>query len=49
MSNQKSWLGELNGYPVRFVTHFRHWRSGKVIYAKDYGKKAFAIPLKRKK
>lgn len=26
-----------------FVTHFRHWRSGEIIYAKDHGLKAFPI------
>ena len=28
---------------VRFVTQFRHWRSGKMIVASDYGKKAFCF------
>jgi hypothetical protein len=28
---------------VRFVTEFRHWRSGKLIRACDYGKKAFVF------
>lgn len=28
---------------VRFVTQFRHWRSGKLIRACDYGKKAFVF------
>ena len=27
----------------RFIKQFRHWRSGKIIRAKDYGKKAFCI------
>jgi len=26
-----------------FVTEFRHWRSGKIIKASDYGKKAFVF------
>ncbi len=32
---------------VGFVTQFRHWRSGKIIKAEDYGLKAF--PIGRKK
>lgn len=28
---------------IRFVTEFRHWRSGKLIRAFDYGKKAFVF------
>lgn len=31
---------------VIFVKWFRHWRSGKIIYAEDYGKHAFAIRVK---
>lgn len=31
---------------VIFVKWFRHWRTGKVIHAEDYGKQAFAIPVK---
>jgi hypothetical protein len=31
------------GPGVRFVTQFRHWRSGKLIKAEDYGKKAFVF------
>ena len=27
----------------RFIAWFRHWRSGKIIYAKDYGLKGFPI------
>lgn len=33
--------------PVAFVTEFRHWRSGKMIRAADYGHKAF--PIRRRK
>jgi len=29
------------GFRWIFVTEFRHWRSGKVIRAVDYGHKAF--------
>jgi hypothetical protein len=35
-----------DGKAVIFVKSFRHWRSGKIIRAKDYGKDAFAIPMK---
>ncbi len=31
---------------VIFVKSFRHWRSGKIIRAEDYGKQAFAIRVK---
>lgn len=31
------------GRPVRFVTEFRHWRSGEIIRAADYGLKAFPL------
>ena len=31
---------------VIFVKSFRHWRSGKIIRAEDYGKQAFVIRLK---
>lgn len=48
MDTQKSWVGTHNGQPVRFVAWFRHWRSGEIIYAKNYGKKAFIFPLKKK-
>lgn len=30
---------------VIFIKSFRHWRSGKIIRAEDYGKTAFAIPI----
>jgi hypothetical protein len=30
---------------VIFVRWFRHWKTGKIIRAEDYGKKAFAIPV----
>lgn len=32
-----------------FVRSFKHWRSGKIIRAENYGKKAFPIFGKRKK
>jgi len=31
-----------------FVTQFRHWRSGKIIRARDYGLKAFPIRSRKK-
>ena len=34
---------------VKFSDHFRHWRSGKIIYAKDHGKKAFPFPRNKSK
>ena len=43
--SRKSWIGISNGRRVRFVAWFRHWRSGKIIYAKNYGKRAFVFPL----
>lgn len=40
-----------NEYPtdgnVTFVTEFKHWRSGKIIKASEYGLKCF--PIGRKK
>lgn len=27
----------------RFVTFFRHWRTGRIYYAADYGYKAWPI------
>ena len=35
--------GTGNGNKPRFVTSFRHWRSGKLIVASDYGYKGFPI------
>ena len=32
-----------------FVASFTHWKTGKVIRASDYGKKAFPIRSKGKK
>lgn len=29
------------GGSAPFGTYFRHWRSGKIYYAKDYGYKAW--------
>ncbi len=36
---------------VNFVAYFTHWRTGKILYAADYGLKGFPIPKsgKRKK
>ena len=31
---------------VIYVKWFRHWRTGKVIRAEDFGKQAFAIRVK---
>jgi hypothetical protein len=36
------------GEPCSFVTVFRHYRTGKLMRAKDYGLKAWPIPRKRK-
>lgn len=33
---------------VRFVKQFRHYRSGKIIRAADYGLKSFPIGTRRK-
>ena len=30
---------------VRFVKWFRHWRTGRIIRAEDYGLKAFPIRI----
>lgn len=30
---------------VIFVKWFRHWETGQILRAEDYGKKAFAIPV----
>lgn len=32
-----------------FVASFKHWKSGKIIRASDYGKKAFPIRGGKKK
>lgn len=31
-----------------YVTQFRHPKTGRIIRARDYGKKAFRFPVKRK-
>ena len=36
------------GGGVRFTARFKHWRSGKIIEAKDYGYKGFPIGRKGK-
>uniref|UniRef100_B8J310 Uncharacterized protein n=1 Tax=Desulfovibrio desulfuricans (strain ATCC 27774 / DSM 6949 / MB) TaxID=525146 RepID=B8J310_DESDA len=36
-----------NEKPINFITEFRHWRSGEVLRAEDYGIKAFPIPIKK--
>jgi len=44
-TTDNSWTAKENGRAYVFVKSFKHWKSGKTIYAKDYGKKAFKIPL----
>jgi hypothetical protein len=34
---------------VVYIASFKHWRSGKIIYAKDYGLKGFPIRKSAKK
>lgn len=34
--------------PPQFVTSFRHWRTGKVMRAEDYGLKAWPLGPKKK-
>jgi len=34
---------------IVFVKEFRHWRSGKIIRAEDYGKRAFPIRVRKKR
>jgi hypothetical protein len=34
---------------TRFVARFKHWRSGEIIEAKNYGLKGFPIGRKGKK
>jgi len=34
---------------IVFIASFKHWRSGKIIYAKDYGLKGFPIRKSGKK
>lgn len=29
------------GYRWIFVKHFKHWRSGKILYAENYGREAW--------
>lgn len=36
------------GYRWVFVPEFRHWRSGKIIRAKDYGHEAFSFLVRQK-
>ncbi len=44
-AEKQSWVEIVDGKKVRFIAWFRHWRSGKIIRAKDYGHKAFMIFL----
>jgi hypothetical protein len=34
---------------VRFVTVYRHYRTGKLMYARKYGYKAWPFPATKKK
>ncbi len=33
--------------PRKYVTKYRHYRTGKIMYAKDYGYRAWPIGLKK--
>ena len=35
-----------NGRLYRAVASFYHWRAKRVLYAVDYGKKCFLIPVR---
>ena len=37
---------EKSGVRVIYVKAFRHWRTGKIIHAGAFGKKAFRIEVK---
>lgn len=41
--------GESGESGIRFVKSFRHWRSGKIIRAEDYGIAGFPIGSNGKK
>lgn len=32
-----------------YVAWFRHWRSGKIIYASEHGLRAFRIPIRKRR
>ena len=32
---------------IRFVTEFKHWRTGKIMRAADYGHKAWPLGKRR--
>ena len=34
-------------YEVVYVKCFRHWRTGKMVYASQYGKKAFRMLIRK--
>ena len=44
-AEKQSWVGTVNGKKYLFFTEFRHYRSGKIYKAKDYGHKAFRKPI----
>ena len=47
---ERTWLLMAKILPkarYRAVSYFRHWRTGKLIFAANYGKKCFWIPVKR--
>ncbi len=48
MSQQSKKQSSKNG-DVSCVKSFRHWRSGKIIRAEDYGLKCFPIGKRKKK
>lgn len=35
-------------YELVFVPYFRHWKTGKLIVAKDYGLRAFPLRIKKR-
>ena len=45
MDNRRARKGEI----VKIVAEFRHWRSGKIIKASDFGYKGFPIRSAKKK
>jgi hypothetical protein len=36
------------GFRWIFCASYKHWRSGKILHAKDYGKKAWAFLVRSK-
>jgi len=35
-------------YELVFVSYFRHWKTGKLIRARDYGYEAFPLRIKKR-